>query len=142
MVAVTAPLSPRTRRRGTPCHLVGALLRPPDTPHYHASIGEPAPLSANRLAERFGLFTIIVLGEMIVNVIGGVAERSSFTVEAGVLGALGLTVVFGPVVGLLQLDRQTPCLKRLLSLGHSSEGASTSRWSCRLRRSGRPSCTW
>jgi len=51
--------------------------------------------STSRLPERFGLFTIIVLGETIIGVVSGLAENHHLTVEIGVVGFLGMTVAFG-----------------------------------------------
>lgn len=47
------------------------------------------------LIERFGLFTIIVLGESIVGVVQGVAEQLPLTVDVGLSGALGMVLAFG-----------------------------------------------
>lgn len=45
--------------------------------------------------ERFGLFTIIVLGEVIVGVVSGVAEHSHLTWLAGGSGFLGMLIAIG-----------------------------------------------
>ncbi len=50
-------------------------------------------VDASHLPERFGLFTIIVLGEAIVAVVGGIAERS-WTVAAAATAALGFGLAF------------------------------------------------
>jgi len=47
------------------------------------------------LVERFGLFTIIVLGEVIVGVVHGLAGRHDLHWRAGGIGALGMTIAFG-----------------------------------------------
>jgi low temperature requirement protein LtrA len=52
-------------------------------------------LTASKLVERFGLFTIIVLGEGIVGVVSGVAERESLTPLVALDLVLGLALVFG-----------------------------------------------
>ncbi len=50
-------------------------------------------VSSSRLPERFGLFTIIVLGESIVGVISGVARNHEAT-AVGVTAVLGLALAF------------------------------------------------
>jgi low temperature requirement protein LtrA len=45
--------------------------------------------------ERFGLFTLIVLGEVIVGTVRGVAERQEITLTIGVIGVMGMMVAFG-----------------------------------------------
>ena len=45
--------------------------------------------------ERFGLFTIIVLGEVIVGVVQGVASHEQLSWTVGVTAALGMTVAIG-----------------------------------------------
>lgn len=47
------------------------------------------------LVERLGLFTIIVLGEVIVAVVQGVAGHHDLTVEVGVIGGTGMLVAIG-----------------------------------------------
>jgi low temperature requirement protein LtrA len=47
------------------------------------------------LVERFGLFTIIVLGEVIVGVIGGVAEHHHLSWTVGGTAALGTLIAIG-----------------------------------------------
>lgn len=51
--------------------------------------------SSSRLPERFGLFTIIVLGESIVGAVSGIARNVDFTVLLGGTGLLGLALAFG-----------------------------------------------
>ena len=51
--------------------------------------------STSRLPERFGLFTIIVLGETIVGVVSGLAENHHVTWEIGLVALLGMTLAFG-----------------------------------------------
>ena len=51
-------------------------------------------VSSSRLPERFGLFTIIVLGESIVGVISGVARNHEAT-AVGITAVLGLALAFG-----------------------------------------------
>ncbi|MXZ25028.1 MAG: low temperature requirement protein A [Caldilineaceae bacterium SB0665_bin_21] len=46
-------------------------------------------------AERFGLFTIIVLGEVIVGVVGGVLEHSHLSWQVGGTAALGMVIAVG-----------------------------------------------
>lgn len=45
------------------------------------------------LPERFGLFTIIVLGESFIGVVGGVAGRD-WTISAGLIAAFGVALAF------------------------------------------------
>ena len=55
-------------------------------------------LSTSKFPERFGLFTIIVLGEAIVGVINGLSEvhdETHFTAPTMTAGVLGLAIVFG-----------------------------------------------
>jgi len=51
--------------------------------------------STSRLPERFGLFTIIVLGETIVGVVSGLTEVHHLTWQTGLLGLLGMALAFG-----------------------------------------------
>jgi low temperature requirement protein LtrA len=55
-------------------------------------------LSTSKFPERFGLFTIIVLGEAIVGVINGLSavhDEADFTASTVAAGVLGLAIVFG-----------------------------------------------
>ncbi len=47
------------------------------------------------LVERFGLFTIIVLGEVIVGVVQGIAGHHDLTAEVGIIGGMGMLIAFG-----------------------------------------------
>ena len=47
------------------------------------------------LVERFGLFVIIVLGEVIVGAVNGMADLDPMTVDGVVIGLLGLLVAIG-----------------------------------------------
>ena len=67
------------------------LLYPWLTLGHHAKLPK---LSSSRLPERFGLFTIIVLGESIVGVVSGVARNYDAT-AVGVTAILGLALAFG-----------------------------------------------
>jgi len=51
-------------------------------------------LSSSHLPERFGLFTIIVLGESIVGVVAGAAETHHMTWAVGAAGVFGLALSF------------------------------------------------
>jgi len=56
------------------------------------------PISADKFPERFGLFTIIVLGESIIGVISGFSELSddgNLSGSAWAAGPLGLAIGFG-----------------------------------------------
>lgn len=54
-----------------------------------------ARLSNVKLPERYGLLVLIVLGEAVVGVVSGAAERPELTLQTGLTGALGLALVFG-----------------------------------------------
>ncbi len=47
------------------------------------------------LVERFGLFTIIVLGEVIVGVVDGIGDSEELTARIVATGIIGLTIGFG-----------------------------------------------
>lgn len=49
----------------------------------------------NSLVERFDLLTIIVLGEVIVRVVQGVAAHQDLTIQIGVIGGMGMLVAVG-----------------------------------------------
>ncbi len=51
--------------------------------------------STSRLPERFGLFTIIVLGETVVGVVSGLADNHHLTLEVGLVGLFGMATAFG-----------------------------------------------
>jgi low temperature requirement protein LtrA len=50
---------------------------------------------SNSMVERFGLLTIIVLGEVIVGVVQGVAGTHHFSMQIGITGGLGMLVAIG-----------------------------------------------
>jgi low temperature requirement protein LtrA len=50
---------------------------------------------SNSMVERFGLLTIIVLGEVIVGVVQGMAGNHHFSLMNGVTGGLGMLVAIG-----------------------------------------------
>lgn len=50
---------------------------------------------SNSMVERFGLLTIIVLGEVIVGVVQGVAGQHHFSILTGVTGGLGMLIAIG-----------------------------------------------
>lgn len=52
-------------------------------------------LGSSKLPERFGLFIIIVLGESVVGIISGLAERDHFSPMAGLTALLGMALAFG-----------------------------------------------
>jgi low temperature requirement protein LtrA len=54
-----------------------------------------APAANTSVVERFGLFTIIVLGEVIVGVVNGVAGYHHLTWFVGLIAALGMLVAIG-----------------------------------------------
>ncbi len=47
------------------------------------------------LVERFGLLTIIVLGEVVVGTVNGVVDQHELTLTIGITGALGMLVAVG-----------------------------------------------
>jgi low temperature requirement protein LtrA len=51
------------------------------------------PLSTNHLPERYGLFTIIVLGEAVAGVVAGLIHRGAMS-TSGPVAALGLVTTF------------------------------------------------
>ena len=66
-------------------------------PYFTAALQSTLPrLSTSKFPERFGLFTIIVLGESLVGVIGGLSELA----DRGVLDGLGIVAgVLGLAIG-------------------------------------------
>ena len=52
-------------------------------------------LSSSHLPERFGLFTLIVLGESVIAVVGGTSARHDLDPLTMLAGALGLALAFG-----------------------------------------------
>jgi low temperature requirement protein LtrA len=50
---------------------------------------------SNSLVERFGLFTIIVLGEVIIDIVSGVNEHNDLTLQVGVTAILGMLIAIG-----------------------------------------------
>jgi len=52
------------------------------------------PVTAAKLTERFGLFTLIVLGEAVVGAVRGVAAGADLTLRMGLDGVLGVALVF------------------------------------------------
>jgi low temperature requirement protein LtrA len=52
------------------------------------------PLTESHVVERWGLFTIIVLGESVAAIVNGASEVG-FQIETGLIGILGLLLVFG-----------------------------------------------
>jgi len=64
------------------------------TPAVQAQI-ELSMTATASLVERFGLFTIIVLGEVIVGVVQGLAGYHDLNWQVGGIGALGMIIAFG-----------------------------------------------
>ncbi|MEO1134206.1 MAG: low temperature requirement protein A [Cyanobacteria bacterium J06639_1] len=52
-------------------------------------------LSRDRLPERYGLFVIIVLGEVIFGVVSGLAARETLTISTAISGILGIALAYG-----------------------------------------------
>lgn len=65
-----------------------------NSPDVQAQLDLTMDVSAS-LVERFGLFTIIVLGEVIVGVVAGVTEHHDLTWRVGVTAALGMLIAIG-----------------------------------------------
>jgi low temperature requirement protein LtrA len=66
------------------------------TPFWTFRYQEKLPsLSSSHLPERFGLFTIIVLGEAVAGVIRGLAAIPDFNLKIASIGALGMSLAFG-----------------------------------------------
>lgn len=63
-------------------------------PAMQAQVNRVDLISAS-VVERFGLLTIIVLGEVIIGVVSGVAERPQLSWWAGGLGFLGMMIAIG-----------------------------------------------
>lgn len=68
------------------------LVTPMTTLHFQARLPR---LTREKMVERFGLFTIIVLGEAVVGVVRGVAENHELSLATGLEGILGLALAFG-----------------------------------------------
>lgn len=64
------------------------------TPLLNRSTQALVPPHPEHLTERFGLFTIIVLGESVLGVVRGVAERESWQTSTAAAGGLGFAVAF------------------------------------------------
>ena len=65
-----------------------------DDPRIQAQIEMILAVSPS-LVERFGLFTIIVLGEVIVGTVSGLAEHHHLNWEVGMTAALGMLIAVG-----------------------------------------------
>lgn len=50
---------------------------------------------SNSLVERFGLFTLIVLGEVIIGIVSGVNEHHDLTLQIAVTATLGMLIAIG-----------------------------------------------
>ncbi|MEP6924241.1 MAG: low temperature requirement protein A [Pyrinomonadaceae bacterium] len=66
------------------------------TPFFTVKQQEKLPaLSSSHLPERFGLFTIIVLGEAMAGVVRGIAAAPQLTVRIALTATLGIAIAFG-----------------------------------------------
>jgi low temperature requirement protein LtrA len=81
--------------------LVASLLQPllvfsmgRNNPRIQQQIDQSATASA-AIVERFGLFTLIVLGEVIVGVVQGVAGQHDLSWQVGITAALGMVLAIG-----------------------------------------------
>lgn len=92
MVIVSIELEARWRL----AVFVAALLVDVGTPILTTRHNEALPaFSSRKLPERFGLFTIIVLGESIVGTVAGIARESDPSLASAIAGALGIALGFG-----------------------------------------------
>jgi len=64
------------------------------TPEIQAQMDLSMDVS-DSLVERFGLFTIIVLGEVIIGIVSGVNEHHQLTWDAGIIAALSMLIAIG-----------------------------------------------
>ena len=64
------------------------------TPEIQAQIDLSMDIS-DSLVERFGLFTIIVLGEVIIGIVSGVNEHHELTWQVGIIAALSMLIAIG-----------------------------------------------
>jgi len=64
------------------------------TPEIQAQIDLSMDIS-DSLVERFGLFTIIVLGEVIIGIVSGVTEHHDLTWQVGIIAALSMLIAIG-----------------------------------------------
>jgi low temperature requirement protein LtrA len=75
---------------------LAALLVDVGTPILTTRHNEALPsFSSRKLPERFGLFTIIVLGESIVGTVAGIARESDPSPASAISGGLGIALGFG-----------------------------------------------
>lgn len=65
-----------------------------NTPEIRAQMDLSMNISES-LVERFGLFTIIVLGEVIIGIVSGVNEHHALTWQVGITAGLGMLVAIG-----------------------------------------------
>lgn len=63
-------------------------------PKMQKQIGQTSTISSS-MVERFGLLTIIVLGEVIIGVIQGVASHHHLNINIGITAALGMLIAIG-----------------------------------------------
>ncbi|MFC1575241.1 low temperature requirement protein A [Gemmatimonadota bacterium] len=82
----------------SPWHIVMwtvAILTDIVTPYFTMGLQAQLPrISTSKFPERFGLLTIIVLGESVVGVINGLSDYHHLTVETTLNGILGLFIGF------------------------------------------------
>jgi low temperature requirement protein LtrA len=71
-----------------------ALVIDLSTPLFTARYTAKVPPHAEHLPERFGLFTIILIGESLVSVMKGMKSQEDWSVAAASSALLGLTVAF------------------------------------------------
>jgi low temperature requirement protein LtrA len=73
-----------------------ALIVDVISPAFTMKVQKELPkISTSKFPERFGLFTIIVLGEAVIGVISGLSNFEHLTLVLGVYGVLGLCIGFG-----------------------------------------------
>lgn len=76
--------------------LTAALIIDLTTPYFTISHQRKLPrYTTSKLPERFGLFTIIVLGEIVIGIIGGLSHHEHFIFSMIPLGIMGIATALG-----------------------------------------------
>ncbi len=94
LIAASLPVLGLPRYILWACGLAVELITPWLVPLFVKDIGT-MPETSSKLPERFGLFTIIVLGGSLEGVVHGLAESHQLSMPAIGGGALGLCLTFG-----------------------------------------------
>ena len=73
-----------------------ALIIDLATPYFTLKQQAKLPhFTTSKLPERFGLFTMIVLGEMVIGLIGGLSHHKHFSLDLLPLGIMGIVTILG-----------------------------------------------